>query len=47
MCGIAGFVTTSPACGCEALLARMTDAIRHRAEGIKPMFFALNIRNLA
>ncbi len=30
MCGIAGFVTTSPASGCEALLARMTDAIRHR-----------------
>jgi asparagine synthase (glutamine-hydrolysing) len=30
MCGIAGFVTTAPASGCEATLARMTDAIRHR-----------------
>jgi asparagine synthase (glutamine-hydrolysing) len=30
MCGIAGFVTARPASGCEALLARMTDAIRHR-----------------
>jgi asparagine synthase (glutamine-hydrolysing) len=30
MCGIAGFVTTEPASGCEATLDRMTDAIRHR-----------------
>src|SRR5882724_7860825 len=30
MCGIAGFVGTAPASGCEAILARMTDAIRHR-----------------
>jgi asparagine synthase (glutamine-hydrolysing) len=30
MCGIAGFVTTAPASGCEAMLGRMTDAIRHR-----------------
>ncbi len=30
MCGIAGFVTTSPASGGEALLSRMTDVIRHR-----------------
>ncbi len=30
MCGIAGFVSTAPASGCEATLARMTDAIRHR-----------------
>jgi asparagine synthase (glutamine-hydrolysing) len=30
MCGIAGFVTTVPASGSEAILARMTDAIRHR-----------------
>ena len=30
MCGIAGFVTTRPASGDEATLARMTDAIRHR-----------------
>ena len=30
MCGIAGFVTTRPASGSEATLARMTDAIRHR-----------------
>jgi len=30
MCGIAGFVTTAPASGCEAVLERMTDAIRHR-----------------
>ena len=30
MCGIAGFVTVAPASGCEATLARMTDAIRHR-----------------
>src|SRR5580693_453353 len=30
MCGIAGFVSTASASGCEATLARMTDAIRHR-----------------
>jgi asparagine synthase (glutamine-hydrolysing) len=30
MCGIAGFVAVAPASGCEATLARMTDAIRHR-----------------
>jgi asparagine synthase (glutamine-hydrolysing) len=30
MCGIAGFVTTVPASGSEAILARMTEAIRHR-----------------
>src|SRR5579871_5166591 len=30
MCGIAGFVTTAPASDCEAVLIRMTDAIRHR-----------------
>ena len=30
MCGIAGFVTTTPASGGEALLSRMTDVIRHR-----------------
>ncbi len=30
MCGIAGFVTTAPASGSEAVLERMTDAIRHR-----------------
>jgi len=30
MCGIAGFVTTQPADGADAILTRMTDAIRHR-----------------
>src|SRR6185312_15823693 len=30
MCGIAGFVTTEPGSGSQALLERMTDAIRHR-----------------
>jgi asparagine synthase (glutamine-hydrolysing) len=30
MCGIAGFVTTTPVSGSESVLARMTDAIRHR-----------------
>ena len=30
MCGIAGFVTTTPYAGSVAQLARMTDEIRHR-----------------
>src|SRR5882757_5373746 len=30
MCGIAGFITTTPVSGGEAMLARMTDEIRHR-----------------
>lgn len=30
MCGIAGFVTTTPGAGSEAVLRRMTDRIRHR-----------------
>ncbi len=30
MCGIAGFITVRPATGSEAILRRMTDAIRHR-----------------
>ena len=30
MCGIAGFVTRSPCSSPDALLVRMTDAIRHR-----------------
>jgi asparagine synthase (glutamine-hydrolysing) len=30
MCGIAGFVTTAPAAGSEAVVRRMADRIRHR-----------------
>ena len=30
MCGIAGFVTTTPSSGSVAQLGRMTDEIRHR-----------------
>jgi len=30
MCGIAGFVTTAPNCGSEAVLRRMSESIRHR-----------------
>src|SRR5450759_152195 len=30
MCGIAGYVTTTPGAGSEMVLRRMTDRIRHR-----------------
>ena len=39
MCGIAGFVTVSPATGSENILRRMTDAIRHRGPDDDGFYF--------
>jgi asparagine synthase (glutamine-hydrolysing) len=38
MCGIAGFVTTTPATGSETVLHRMLDRIRHRGPDDSGMF---------